>query len=197
MSDKTSSCNLIMLKFRPSSHSSDHAIICTYENEKTAHAIELELKALKKSYEKNFASYDLDWDPSEIEIERKDAEVTFVVNTAYEPTIAEKIMKSASPVNTETFENFQEFAVYLTTPPGLTVNGAPLVLSNEEASLMQWLNLVCGLPKTVNQGARQTLKWVYRGETVYEEGDKTFQLEEYTIISIKNKRNWKITVWRD
>lgn len=182
------------LKLRPSSHSSDCAIICTYENEKTAHAVELELKALKRSYKKDPDRYNLDWGTSEVKIKRKDAEVTFVVSTAFEPTIAKNIMQSAAPVNTEEVEEFQEFAVYLTAPSGLTADNAPLVLSSEEAHLMQWLNLVCGLPKTLPHGTRQTLKWAYHGENVYDEETETFELDRK--ITIKNKRNWKLVLWR-
>jgi len=178
------------LMLRPSSHSSDHAIICTYENRQVACMVEKALKQLVKEIAGHPENFDFNWIIEDVEIKRRGNAVTFVINTDLRPSLAEKMMAHACPLDMKNYENFQEFTVHVTAPVELTINEAALILSPEEARLMHWLNSECGMPKIVKRGKKQTFKWIYRGETIYEEGDKIFRLGED--VSIKHLKHWQI-----
>jgi len=168
----------MLLKFRPSSHSTDLTVIGTFKSAKEAKNFEQKLRTFVKQVDDDVIRQDFDWNGSNASVFRNGKKVYFNADTNGNLDEIEDLMGSDPSIkNVSTCEDYQELTVTLHTDEKLQLKNVSdalaLVLSPEDVTLIRELNKECGKPKMWldPQTKRQEFVWHYEGETVYEEDE--------------------------
>jgi hypothetical protein len=168
----------MMLKFRPSSHSTDLTVIGTFKSAKEAKNFEKKLRTFVKQVDNGVIGQDFDWDGSNASVFRRGKRVYFNTETNGKLDEVETLMYSDPSIkNVSTCEDYQELTVTLHIDKKLQLkkvsDALALILSPEDVTLIRELNKECGKPKMRldPQTKQQEFVWHYEGESVYEEDE--------------------------
>jgi hypothetical protein len=179
-----------VFKFRPSSHSEDYTLIATYADEEEARAVGRKLLQMLEDMKRNEEDYNADWSPSEASVSIDGRRVVFNVYTAgYLSDVRALLEKVGLLQSLECYENYQEIAISVTVPRGLSVEVAMVVYQGVEAEAIKWLLKNCGQPEIVDGNNGRIFKWYYRGDEIYSDGILylgNFQFEVYKY------KNWSV-----
>jgi len=180
------------VSFRPSSHSHDYTIVAIYETSEEAKKAKEQVMKLLAEMEKDPNAYLVDWDPEEAEVSLKDNKLFFSVYTAGYLDEAERKIEATGPKKMNTYENYQELTIQITTPKGVTLETAGLILPAEEVSALKWLYTFLGKPtiKPHSDPDKQILEWKYSGDGIYNSLTNTIYLPNE--INLFNRKNWKV-----
>jgi hypothetical protein len=183
---------IYIFKYRPSSHSDDYTLIVTYKSAKAAEKVKETLFKMLEDMQKGANKYDTDWAPDDAHVSTDGNKVWFEVYTAgYLDDVESVLRKVAVPKEEiECYRDYQELAVSVKVPKGLTPETAMLVLDRDEAEAIKWFKQSCGLPKTFEcgDGEHQTFEWFYRGDNIYSDGILYIGFE----FRVDDCENWKV-----
>jgi len=181
-----------LFKFRPSSHSEDFTLIATYSSHEKAAVVEEALKRLLEDMEEYLDDYKTDWDPSDAKVFRDGNKVWFEVYTAGYLGDVESVMLKGGAEKIDCYRYYQELAVRVKVPSGLTPEVAVLIGDKDEAEAVRWFMENCGKPKIVeNGGDDELLEWFYEGDGIYDDYENKLYLGGIEFDLNKHK-NWEV-----
>jgi hypothetical protein len=177
----------MQVKFRPSSHSTDYALVGVCEDEKAAQNLKKNVaKYIKKRLNQ---SEDLDWELPEVDsVENR---VIFAVHSNDSSAFSDvRCFIEEKGAKTSTRYTYQELNITLKLPEKAGINTLPLLMPPTEVSLARFLKKVAIKSKT----KKGTIVFVYRGEAIFDTEQKNFEHEEQVI---KSTPNWAVKVLYD
>ena len=181
---------VLFLKFRPSSHSEDFTIIAEYATPAQANKAEAILKKMLEDMKTHEDDYDSDWEPDEASVSAYGRNVSFEVYTAGYLSHVISTMNKLKPIKPlEVFRNYQEIAIKLTLPEGMTIETIPLVFDARDVKAVRWLTEKCGKPKRIKWNGKEQLMWLYKGDEIYYGGTLWAGAVE---INVYEKEYWDV-----
>jgi hypothetical protein len=161
----------IQIRFRPSSHSEDYAIIARYSTEEEAKCGLGELRRFltKLRARKPLADwnprFDTDWHPSQAGVTLKKKKLKFQVYTDDFVKHVLEVFKQSKPKKITVLPDHLEIRITLMVPTKTALNFLPLMLKPSESEIVQELNRLCGLPRSVTRKYKQFFHWYFRGQS--------------------------------
>jgi hypothetical protein len=181
---------MIRLKFRPSSHSDDFTLLAHYKTSKEADKAGQAIHRLLEDMKQPENSYETDWEPDEATVSVDGNKVTFEVDTAgYLEDVYATLAKTGA-TNIESFQSYQEFTIQLVVPLKTSIEALPLILKEDDVSLLKWLTETCGQPKIMEEDNQTQIQWVYRGDGIYNESENV--LYGKVELNLNENSLWRI-----
>ena len=180
-----------IIKFRPSSHSTDCTIVATCESSEAARKLCAKFKKIIKQSLRDERS---DWEFPEAVVRANRALFTVHTNTEDNVKPVHDLAKQEAE-QTELHEGYQELEITLKVPAGSNLKTLPLLLSSKEAELMLQLTKLCGTPKIRNGKRSTVMTFNHKGEWIYDQLRRRFLFEGEKIFHL-NKR-WKVNIIYD
>jgi hypothetical protein len=162
----------LQIKFRPSSHSVDLTIVATFNNETEAKKVAIKRATLPCRTVDNHLV------------------VTISEATDYEAGKLRKQLREDGASKTRTYNNqdYQEAAVSIRVPLGITENTLPLMLNHEEINALKALETCCGNPQVAIDGNEQVWTFKYMGEERFGDKNMSWVHEPYLLPKGKATR---------
>jgi len=121
----------------------------------------------------------------------RDKTVYFTVYSNGRLGPVEDILSEAEDYNVYT--NYQELAVIVEVPKGLSFESAMLVLPREEAEMLKALKKHCEKVE-VEEGDRWFFIFKYKGDGIYDEFYDEFFLEGIS-LNLSERPNWRVQLY--
>jgi hypothetical protein len=144
---------MLVLKFRPSSHSEDGTVVAEFPDRKAA------TKAVAKFGGSRFGNK---------------MGVTFDNGEYGTMDEAADKLEIAGALGVKQYYSYQELTVTITVPTGSTLGSLAVVIGAELATILKELTRLCKEPTTTVKGNTKTLIFKYAGESIFSKGSNYF-----------------------
>jgi len=157
--------NRYLIKFRPSSHSTDLTIVASFNDESKA-----------REAAENIVG-------SRCRIVSNHVVVTIPEATDYEAGKMRKQLRTNGATKTQTYDSqyYQEATVSVRVPLEITENTMPLIFTDEERKALNALEKCCGKPQVTVEKNEQIWTFRYMGEERFGDENSSWVHEPYLL----------------
>jgi len=181
--------DLLIFKFRPTSHSEDYTITATYKTKRESLNAHKKLECLLEDIKKHPSRYNVDWNPDDASFRLNAKTVVFGVYSNGDIRDIEDILSDAEEYEVDT--NYQEVTIRVKVPKGLNFEAASLILDGEEAEALKELKEVSQETKVEEDGENRLFIFEYRGDGIFDDCQNLLLVGKVA-FDLSQRDNWEV-----